>query len=124
VFIPYHVIIDSVAPEYVEIEEGVAFTRNAVIITHFNPPSPIKEFLGGRQAPKVSIGRGSLILFGAIILPGVRIGKHCVVGAGSVVTKDVPDYSLVAGNPAKPIKSFNKPSDYGDSAQGAIDSVH
>jgi acetyltransferase-like isoleucine patch superfamily enzyme len=46
----------------------------------------------------------------------VRVGKHCVVGAGSVVTKDVPDYSLVAGNPAKPIKSFHKPSNYEDSA--------
>lgn len=37
----------------------------------------------------------------AIILPGVRIGRGAVVGAGSVVTKDVPSYSIVAGNPAK-----------------------
>ena len=39
-----------------------------------------------------------------IILPGVRIGKHAIVGAGSVVTKDVPDYAIVAGNPARIIK--------------------
>jgi len=116
VFIPYHVIIDSVAPEYVEIDEGVAFTRNVAIITHFNPPPAIKEFMGGRQAQKVFIGKGSLILYGAIILPGVRIRKHCVVGAGSVVTKDVPDYTFVAGNPAIPIKSFQKPSKYENSA--------
>ncbi|MBN1384070.1 MAG: acyltransferase [Elusimicrobia bacterium] len=38
---------------------------------------------------------------GAIILPGIRIGRDSVVGAGSVVTKDVPPYSIVAGNPAK-----------------------
>ncbi len=109
VFFGYHVLIDSVTPEYLEIEEDVALGRNVTIITHFNPTSTIKEFVGGRYAQKVTIGRGSLILIGAMILPGVRIGRQCVVGAGSVVTKDVPDYTFVAGNPAKPIKSF-KPS--------------
>jgi acetyltransferase-like isoleucine patch superfamily enzyme len=42
----------------------------------------------------------------AVILPGVTIGKHCVVAAGAVVTKDVPDNSLVAGVPAKLIKQI------------------
>lgn len=39
-----------------------------------------------------------------IILPGVRIGKHAIIGAGSVVTKDVPDYAVAAGVPARVIK--------------------
>ena len=42
----------------------------------------------------------------AVILPGVTIGKHCVVAAGAVVTKDVPPHSLVAGVPAKVIKNI------------------
>lgn len=42
----------------------------------------------------------------AVILPGVTIGEHCVVAAGAVVTKDVPPHSLVAGAPAKVIKSI------------------
>ena len=42
----------------------------------------------------------------AVILPGVTIGKHCVVAAGAVVTKDVPPHSLVAGVPAKVIKQI------------------
>ncbi len=42
-----------------------------------------------------------------IILPGVRVGKHAIVGAGSVVSKDVPDYAVVAGNPAT-VKRYRK----------------
>lgn len=39
-----------------------------------------------------------------IVLPGVTIGKHAIIGAGAVVTKDIPDYAIAAGNPAKVIK--------------------
>jgi len=46
--------------------------------------------------------------FSCEILSGVHIGKHCVVAARAVVTKDVPAYSIVAGNPAKVIKRYNK----------------
>lgn len=41
------------------------------------------------------------------ILPGVHVGKKCIVGAGSVITKDIPDYSIAVGNPAKVIKKYN-----------------
>ncbi|MFN6945704.1 MAG: acyltransferase [Cytophagaceae bacterium] len=43
----------------------------------------------------------------AVITAGVHIGKHSVVAAGSVVTKDVPPYTIVGGNPAKPLKQYN-----------------
>ncbi|NQX76325.1 acyltransferase [Gilvibacter sp.] len=43
----------------------------------------------------------------AVIVPGVTIGKHCIVAAGSVVTKSVPAYSVVAGNPARVIKKYD-----------------
>ena len=42
----------------------------------------------------------------SVVLPGVTIGKHCVVAAGSIVTKDVPPYSVVAGNPARIVKQY------------------
>jgi acetyltransferase-like isoleucine patch superfamily enzyme len=44
----------------------------------------------------------------AVITSGVTIGKHAVVAAGSIVTKDVNPFTIVAGNPAKPIKAYNK----------------
>ena len=53
---------------------------------------------------KIRIKDKAWIGFNAIILKGVTIGEGAIVGAGSVVTKDVPDYAVVAGNPAKIIK--------------------
>jgi len=50
------------------------------------------------------IGDYAWIGHNVTILPGVHIGMHAIIGAGSVVTKDVPDYAIVAGNPAKVIK--------------------
>jgi acetyltransferase-like isoleucine patch superfamily enzyme len=43
----------------------------------------------------------------AVILAGINIGRHVVVGAGSVVTRDIPPYSVVVGNPAKVVKAYN-----------------
>jgi acetyltransferase-like isoleucine patch superfamily enzyme len=57
---------------------------------------------------KILIKSGSFIGVNAVILPGVSIGKHSVVGASSVVTKSVPDYTVVAGVPAKIIKKYSK----------------
>ena len=51
------------------------------------------------------IKQGASIGSGATILPNVIVGEHAVVGAGSVVTKNVAAHSIVAGNPAKPIRS-------------------
>lgn len=56
------------------------------------------------EFPKTFIMEGASIGANATILPGITLGKKCMVGAGSVVTKDVPDYALVIGNPAKVIR--------------------
>lgn len=55
----------------------------------------------------IRIGAGTWIGFGAQIMSGVIIGRQCVIAAGAIVTKDVPDYSIVGGNPAKIIKRYN-----------------
>jgi acetyltransferase-like isoleucine patch superfamily enzyme len=60
-----------------------------------------------RSKGSILIKTGSYIGVNAVILPGVQIGKNAVIGASSVVTKSVPDYSVVAGVPAKIIKKYN-----------------
>lgn len=55
----------------------------------------------------VIISDGAWIAAGAIILPGVTVGRKSIVGAGSVVTHDVPDFTIVAGNPARAIGRTN-----------------
>ncbi len=57
------------------------------------------------QFAPVFIGEGSDIGVGAILLPGVNIGRGVQVGAGAVVTSDVEDYAVVAGNPARVIRT-------------------
>lgn len=53
------------------------------------------------SAGKILVKKGASIGAGAIILPDITIGEYAMIGAGSVVTKDVPDFALVYGNPAK-----------------------
>ena len=68
-----------------------------------NPDKPIREQGGIIETIRIGedtwIGNGSLVM--------ANIGKKCIIGAGSVVINDIPDYSIVAGNPAKLIKSRN-----------------
>ena len=61
-----------------------------------------------QRGQRVSIGEGSYIGINAVIVGNVKIGKHCVIGANSVVTKDVPDYCVAVGSPARVVKTIEK----------------
>lgn len=95
------IYIDTVAPERVHIGDRAVLTSGSRILTHFINPS-----LPGRvmRVDDVYIGADSFIGTGVIICNSVRIGDGAIVGAGSVVTKDIPEYEVWAGNPARFIK--------------------
>jgi maltose O-acetyltransferase len=63
---------------------------------------------GHIKSPPITIGDDVWIGTRAIILPGRKVGKGAIIGAGAVVTKDVPDYAIVVGNPARVIKYRNQ----------------
>jgi len=62
---------------------------------------------GSREAPPVVIGNDVWIGHRVILLPGVRVGNGVIIGAGAVVTHDIPDYAVVGGVPAKVLKFRN-----------------
>lgn len=95
-----------VAHESVRIGDDV-WTGHHVHITdmnhgHDDPSVPISQQFE-TPAP-VRIGDGSWLGHGVVVLPGVSIGRHVVVGAGSVVTRDLPDHSVCVGSPARPVE--------------------
>jgi len=93
----------------IEIGDDV-FTGMNVYITDQNHGYENLEEPIGTQTPHeeaVSIGEGSWIGSGAVILPGSTIGKHVVVGANSVVTGDIPDNSVVVGAPGRVIRQHD-----------------
>ena len=67
---------------------------------------PLEEGLTTRQAPVV-IGRNVWLARGVIVLPGTTIGDHSVVAAGSVIRGEVADRTLIAGNPAAPVRQLS-----------------
>lgn len=77
----------------------VCFT-NDKIPRAVNKDGSLKDASKWKVSP-INVGDGASIGANSTILPGVSIGKFALVGAGSVVTKDVPDYGLVIGNPAR-----------------------
>jgi acetyltransferase-like isoleucine patch superfamily enzyme len=102
---PY-VLIDLVYPELVEIGENVTVGSNSMIFAHVNPTT--NEFLKSHGYPRtvkpVVVKNGAIISVGCIIIAGVTIGENAMVGAGSVVTTDIPDNCIAIGNPARVIK--------------------
>lgn len=98
------------AAEGITIEDNVLIGGGCSICdTDFHPIDYEIRMTYGRKMKKskpILIKEGAFIGMNSIILKGVTIGKHSIVGAGSVVTKDVPDNEIWAGNPARFVKSL------------------
>jgi acetyltransferase-like isoleucine patch superfamily enzyme len=68
-----------------------------------NDPHPPSNICTGP-----TVGDYSQIAVASVLLPGIKVGRHALIGAGSIVGQDVPDYQLVKGNPAKPVKDVRE----------------
>jgi acetyltransferase-like isoleucine patch superfamily enzyme len=101
--------INNVIIGPVEFENDILLAQNVVVTAlnheYQNVDIPITN--QPHSIRKILIKEGAWIGANAVIVSGVTIGKNSVVAGGSVVTKDVPDYHLVGGNPAKVIKYYN-----------------
>ena len=93
----YKVIPDILYPEYITIGKNCVVGYNTTILTH---EFLVDEFRTG----KVIIGNDTLIGANCTILPGVVIGSNVKVGAGAVVSKDIPDNAFAYGNPLHIVK--------------------
>jgi maltose O-acetyltransferase len=100
-FLNFGCVILDVAPVAIG-----AYTRigpTVQIYTADHPRDPAERRSGIQSGRPVTIGSNVWIGGGAIILPGVHIGDDAIIGAGSVVTHDVPAGATIAGNPARPV---------------------
>lgn len=94
------VYLDPAFPWLIEIEDDVDISFDTVILAHDAAP---RTRLGYTRIGRVRIARGARIGCNVLIMPGVTIGEGAMVGAASVITRDVPPETLVGGNPAKVI---------------------
>lgn len=112
VCIGYDTIIETAHPELVTIKNGATISIRCMILAHF----------WELQQP-VIIEENAFIGPGAIILPNVVVGTCAVVTAGSVVTSSVPPYTMVQGNPAKPVARVGTPPNAGSTYQEFLSSL-
>lgn len=95
------------------IERGVIMGPEVMILARnhlFTDPDVWIGRQGDTEVLPVTIGEGSWVGARVTILPGVTIGRYCVIGAAAVVSRDVPDYSVVVGNPGRVIRTWYDPA--------------
>lgn len=105
-FANFNTVILDVAK--VTIGKNVMFAPNVSIYTAGHPVHPDSRNSGYEYGIPVTIGDNVWIGGNTVILPGVHIGNNAVIGAGSVVTKDIPDNVIAAGNPCRVIREITE----------------
>lgn len=112
----------------IEIGDNCQMAPNVAIYTAGHPVYPATRDSGYEYGKKVKIGNSVWLGGNTVVCPGVTIGDNVVIGAGSVVTKDIPDWSIAAGNPCKVLRKITeedrrklfKNEDIDDEAWGVI----
>lgn len=112
IFIGYEVWMDFNNAELIELEDNVHVANRCLLLCHQRDLS--NYFVGGDYSKlpyhrkKIHLKKGCLIGMETIILPGVTVGEGAIVGAGSLVTNDIPAWSIATGRPAKVVKQISE----------------
>ena len=109
VFIGTEVFIDDAVPSSVTLEDDVTVIAQTTILGHTYYPHHFHGLLGDeetRSRLRTTVRQGAYLGLRSTILAGVTVGEYAIVGAGSVVTADVPPYAMVAGVPARVVREF------------------
>ena len=105
VFFNFNCVVLDVT--YVRIGSRTLFGPNVQIYTATHPLNHIERASGLEYAKPITIGEDVWIGGSVVICPGVTIGDRCVIGAGSVITKDIPADTFAAGNPCRVIRTLD-----------------
>ncbi len=108
VYIGSLVVLDDAYPEYITIEDHVQVSAGAKIVTHDSSFRNVFSKQFPTYIGPVVVKRNVYIGSDALILPGVTIGESAIVGAGAVVTSDIPARSVAIGVPAKVVGSIDE----------------
>jgi maltose O-acetyltransferase len=104
VFFNFNCVVLDAAP--VIVGEGVNFGPGVQVYTSSHPMDTATRRTGLQFAKSVHIGDDAWIGGGVVICPGTRIGARSIIGAGSVVTRDIPEATLAVGNPCRVIRQL------------------
>lgn len=95
-----HIVVDYPYPNFVVIEDGASISGNDYFLAHCKPLEYHANCSESYVAP-VIVHKHAWIAVNVTVLPGVEIGEGAIVSAGSVVSKDIPPFTVAKGNPAK-----------------------
>lgn len=109
-FIGYEVWVDMTNTELVEMEDHVHVANRCLLLCHQRDLSDYcigDDYAKlGYNKKKIVLKKGCLIGMNSMVMPGVTIGEGAIIGAGSLVTKDIPAWTIATGRPAKVVKQI------------------
>lgn len=95
-----HIIVDYPYPNFIVVEDEASISGSDYFLAHCKPMKYHEAFVDSYVAP-VIVRKNAWIALNVTLMPGVEVGEGAIVSAGSIVSKDIPPFTVAQGNPAK-----------------------